>query len=262
MRKKLVSVVSLLIVVVSSLIIGFFYIEDAFAADGDSQTIYATEDTTLVYESSGHFLDEDGEGVLSVGYRAYYNNTEAQSLLKFTLPTIPAGYEIESASLYFPVTTADIQSIVPFSLKVSTSTNHSWVAGFVNSNTVPKPTIGSTQSIPVSNNAPILGPIDITSYIIEESLKTTPKATLILSAFSYADAVASNITNMNHYINSGEFNGYMDKPQLIITYSEMKNIEITGVENDGIYKTNVIPQFNIGTATLNESLFRVVHRFL
>ncbi|WP_149466396.1 S-layer homology domain-containing protein [Paenibacillus antarcticus] len=258
MRKKLVSVVSLLIVAVSS-IIGVFNTEDAFAADGDQQSIYATEDTTLVYESSGNFLDEDGEGVLSVGYMDFYNKTEAQILLNFTLPTIPSGYEIESASLYFPVTDANTQSIVPFSLKVSTSTNHSWVAGLVNSATVPEPTIGSTQSIPVPNNVnidkPILGPIDITRYIIEESLKTTPKATLILSAFSYADAVASNITNMDHYINTGEINSHLAKPHLIITYSEIQNIEITGVENGVSYKSNVTPKFNIGTATLNGAAF-------
>ena len=117
-RKKLVSVVSLLIVAVSSMIIGVFITEDAYAVDGDPQSIYATEDTTLVYGSSGNFLDE-----------------------------------------------------------------------------------------------------------------------------------------MDHYINTGEINSYLAKPHLIISYSAIQNIEITGVVNDGIYNTNVTPQFNIGTAYLNGNPF-------
>ncbi|WP_340398387.1 S-layer homology domain-containing protein [Paenibacillus sp. FSL H8-0079] len=42
-------------------------------------------------------------------------------------------------------------------------------------------------------------------------------------------------------------------PYLIITYSEIVNIEITGVEDGGLYNTNVTPQFNTGSATLNGS---------
>ncbi|UZN01354.1 hypothetical protein OL548_33795 (plasmid) [Lysinibacillus sp. MHQ-1] len=49
--------------------------------------------------------------------------------------------------------------------------------------------------------------------------------------------------------------GGNQRPYLIITYSEIVNIEITGIDDGGLYNTNVIPEFNMGTATLNGTSF-------
>jgi uncharacterized repeat protein (TIGR02543 family) len=64
------------------------------------------------------------------------------------------------------------------------------------------------------------------------------------------------VEDANHYIQMTESNisGNLG-PYLIITYSEITNLVVTGVTNDYAYRTNVTPQFNVGTATLNGSLF-------
>lgn len=46
-----------------------------------------------------------------------------------------------------------------------------------------------------------------------------------------------------------------ERPYLIITYTEIVEIEITGVTDGGLYNSNVTPHFNVGTATLNGAPF-------
>ncbi|NUU56194.1 S-layer homology domain-containing protein [Paenibacillus taichungensis] len=100
------------------------------------------------------------------------------------------------------------------------------------------------HTIPEIHPKPTLAPFDFTSHISEESLKTNPTATFILSVLSAEEARSADIPTKEHYIQTTD-----------ITYSEIEDIEITGVVNDGIYNTNVTPQFNIGTATLNGASF-------
>lgn len=100
------------------------------------------------------------------------------------------------------------------------------------------------HTIPEIHPKPTLVPFDFTSHISEENLKTNPTATFILSVLSAEEARSADIPTKEHYIQTTD-----------ITYTEIEDIEITGVVNDGIYNTNVTPQFNIGTATLNGASF-------
>lgn len=108
----------------------------------------------------------------------------------------------------------------------------------------------------VTTEHPTLNPFDFTSYISGEFTKTNPRATFILSGMTVEEAGNAGVPRGgNHYIQMIE-NHIGDGtlgPYLIITYSEIVNIEITGVEDGGLYNTNVTPQFNTGSATLNGS---------
>ncbi|MFF2886269.1 S-layer homology domain-containing protein [Paenibacillus sp. NPDC057967] len=261
MKKKLVAIVLL---VASIGLIFTFNNQDVVSANIVTTPIYAIEDTTIVYEGigAGKFMYEDGGlGYLDVGYQGSFGGPlEVQSLLKYDLPPTPAGYEIESANLYFPVTGGSLRSGVPFTFKASASTSHGWTQDLVTSYTLPAPAPGSTQSISVANNVPLnkptLGPIDFTSYITQESLKSTPRATFILSGFSAEEAQDANIAFLDHYIQTNESNVTTSiRPYLIVTYTEKISIEITGVINGGVYNTNVTPLFNMGTATINGAFF-------
>jgi len=225
-----------------------------------SSPIYAAEDTTIIYES-GMIYESGNLGNLDAGYQGTSGvPLEAQVLLKFNLPTIPAGYEVETASLYLPVTGGTFQATTNFSLKVSTSTNHNWAqdSGITSP---PAPTSGSTQSRLLSNNVPqlkpTLAPFNFTSYISRESAEPDPRATFILSGMTAQEAAEAGITHADHFIQMTENHAHDGSlgPYLIITYSEIVNIEITGVVDGGLYNTNPTPTFNIGTATLNGSPF-------
>ncbi|UZN01353.1 DNRLRE domain-containing protein (plasmid) [Lysinibacillus sp. MHQ-1] len=180
----------LLLPAIISLII-IFNNQDVVYANIVSSSIYASEDTTIVYDGLGasKFMYEDGGyGYLDVGYQGTFGSPlEVQSLLKFQLPAIPEGYQVETANLYFPVIGGAIQETADFLFKVSTSTNHNWTQGTVTSLTLPTPTSGSTQSRLLDNFIPVhkptLAPFDFTSYVLEESTKANPRATFILSAF-------------------------------------------------------------------------------
>ncbi|MDR9746045.1 S-layer homology domain-containing protein [Paenibacillus taichungensis] len=100
------------------------------------------------------------------------------------------------------------------------------------------------HTIPEIHPKPTLAPFDFTSHISEENLKTNPTATFILSVLSAEEARSADIPTKEHYIQTTD-----------ITYTEIEDIEITGVVNDGIYNTNVTPLFYIGTATLNGASF-------
>ncbi|MGE7842387.1 S-layer homology domain-containing protein [Lysinibacillus sp. NPDC093712] len=263
MRKKIASIVSLLPLVVSLGIIFIFSNQDVAFANNSSVPIYVTEDTTMVYEGiDAGFAYEDGTlGYLDVGFQGTYGTPlEVQVLLKFQLPPIPAGYEVESANLYIPVTGGTLQATTNFSLKVSTSTDHNWIQD-TGITSPPAPTSGSTQSRMLANNVtmlkPTLAPFDFTSYISEESTKADSRATFILSGMTAQEAAQNGILFMDHYIQMTESNmhGGSRGPYLIITYSEIVDIQVTGVQDGGLYSTNVTPQFNIGTATLNGSPF-------
>ncbi|WP_082389551.1 InlB B-repeat-containing protein [Lysinibacillus sp. ZYM-1] len=177
------------------------------------------------------------------------------------MPATPPGYQVETANLYFPVIGGTIQETAAFVFKVSTSTNHDWTQNTVTPSRLPAPTTGSTQSRILNSsvlvNKPTLAPFIFTSYILEESTKTTPRATFILSSFSAEEAQIANILSSDHYIQTTKTNmgGGGQSPYLIITYSEIVNIEITGIDDGGLYNTNVTPKFNIGTATLNGTPF-------
>lgn len=125
----------------------------------------------------------------------------------------------------------EIQALLK-SFKVTTSTNHNWSGGSANSSNLPAATAGSTQSRVLASDVPVLKPtlalFDITDYVSAESMKSN--------------------SNKSH-INSGQ------SPYLIIAYSEIVDITITGVTDGGAYNTNVTPQFNVGTATLNGNAF-------
>jgi len=265
-KKRVAWIVILLLVIVSIGLLGNLYIEDAYAANGDPQTIYAVEDTTIVYEGIGgtKTMYEDGDlGYLDVGYQGEFGTPlEVQVLLKYDLPEIPEGYEVESANLYFPITGGEIQNAASFSLKASSSSNHDWTQNNISNATLPAPIAGSTIARSVATNAlianpkPVIGPFDFTSYVSEEIYKSDPRATFIFSAFTAEQAEAANIKFYNHYIQTTEthMNG-TTRPYLIITYTEMTNIEITGVTDGSFYRNNVTPHFNVGTATLNGAPF-------
>lgn len=263
MRKKIASIVNLLPLVVSLGIIFIFSNQDVAFANNSLVPIYATEDTTMVYEGiDAGFTYEDGNlGYLDVGFQGTYGTPlEVQVLLKFQLPPIPVGYKVESANLYIPVTGGTLQATTNFSLKVSTSTNHNWIQD-TGITSPPAPTSGSTQTRILANNVtmlkPTLAPFDFTSYISEESTKVNSRATFILSGMTAQEAAQNGILSMDHYIKMTESNmqGGSLGPYLIITYSENVEIQVTGVQNGGLYSTSVTPQFNIGTATLNGSPF-------
>ncbi|MCR8657150.1 S-layer homology domain-containing protein [Paenibacillus endoradicis] len=264
MKNRVAWIVILLLVIVSIGLLGNLYIEDAYAANGDPQTIYAVEDTTIIYEGTGgsKIMYEDGNlGYLDVGYQGTFGvPLEVQVLLKYNLPDIPEGYEVESANLYFPMIGGNIQGAASFSLKASSSLNHDWIQDTIASETLPAPIAGSTIARSVATNAPIakpvIGPFDFTSYVSNEIYKTNPRATFILSAFTAEQAAAANITFLDHYIQSTETHmGGTARPYLMITYTEMVNIEITGVTDGSFYRNNVTPHFNVGTATLNGAPF-------
>ncbi|MFJ7407874.1 MULTISPECIES: S-layer homology domain-containing protein [unclassified Lysinibacillus] len=262
MRKKIASIVSLLSLVVSLGTTFIFSNQDVAFANNSLVPIYATEDTTMVYEGiDAGLVYEDGNlGYLDVGYQGTYGAPlQVQVLLKFQLPPIPAGYEVESANLYIPVTGGALQATTNFLLKVSTSTNHNWIQD-TGIPSPPAPTSGSTQSRTLANNVtilkPTLAPFDFTSYISEESMKTYSRATFILSGMTAQEAAQNGILFMDHYIQMTESNmGGNLGPYLIITYSEIVDFQVTGVQDGGLYSTNVTPQFNIGTATLNGNPF-------
>ncbi|MEG0383931.1 MAG: S-layer homology domain-containing protein [Solibacillus sp.] len=110
--------------------------------------------------------------------------------------------------------------------------------------------IFNNQSV-VSANPPLPTPI------LGEFTKTDPKATFILSGMTAQEVANNGINYLEHYIQMTETNmgdGTLD-PNLIFTYSQIPNIEITGVVDGGNYNTNVTPQFNVGSATLNGSPF-------
>lgn len=259
-RKRVVSIASMLVVIVCMACIVIFNNQSLASANVVSSPIYAAEDTTIIYESG--MIYEDGNlGYLDVGYQGTFGvPLEAQVLLKFNLPTIPAGYEVETANLYLPVTGGTFQATTNFSLKVSTSTNHNWAqdSGITSP---PAPTSGSTQSRLLSNNVPqlkpTLAPFNFTSYISRESAEPDPRATFILSGMTAQEAAEARITHADHFIQMTENHAHDGSlgPYLIITYSEIVNIEITGVVDGGLYNTNPTPTFNIGTATLNGSPF-------
>ncbi|WP_167350871.1 S-layer homology domain-containing protein [Paenibacillus amylolyticus] len=250
----------MIVVIVCMACIVIFNNQSLASANVVSSPIYAAEDTTIIYESG--MIYEDGNlGYLDVGYQGTFGvPLEAQVLLKYNLPTIPAGYEVETASLYLPVTGGTFQATTNFSLKVSTSTNHNWAqdSGITSP---PAPTSGSTQSRLLSNNVPqlkpTLAPFNFTSYISRESAEPDPRATFILSGMTAQEAAEAGITHADHFIQMTENHAHGGSlgPYLIITYSEILDIEITGVEDGGLYNTNVTPIFNTGTATLNGSPF-------
>ncbi|WP_145148096.1 S-layer homology domain-containing protein [Paenibacillus xylanexedens] len=259
-RKRVVSIASLLVVIVCMACNVIFNNQSLASANVVSSPIYAAEDTTIIYESG--MIYEDGNlGYLDVGYQGTFGvPLEAQVLLKYNLPTIPAGYEVETASLYLPVTGGTFQATTNFSLKVSTSTNHSWAqdSGITSP---PAPTSGSAQSRLLSNNVPqlkpTLAPFNFTSYISRQSAEPDPRATFILSGMTAQEAAEAGITHADHFIQMTENHAHDGSlgPYLSITYSEIVNIEITGVVDSGLYNTNPTPTFNIGTATLNGSPF-------
>ncbi|REK74828.1 InlB B-repeat-containing protein [Paenibacillus paeoniae] len=263
MGKKFVSRGSMLLVIFCMAIIVFLNSQSVASANIPPTPIFASEDTTIIYEGiNASLIYENGDlGYLDVGYRGTFGvPVEAQVLLKYDLPPIPAGYEIETASLYIPVSGGNLQPTTNFSLKISTSTNHSWTQDS-NITSPPAPTSGSTQTRILANNAPLLkptlAPFNFTSYIVDESLKANPKATFILSGMNAQEAASNGINNLEHYIQMTETNvgnGTLG-PYLIISYSQLPTIEITGVTDGGLYNTNVTPQFNAGTATLNGSPF-------
>lgn len=231
-----------------------------------SPPIYAIEDTTIVYEgidSNKYIYEDGGLGYLDVGYQGTYGPPiEVQSLLKFELPPIPEGYQVETANLYFPVLGGTIHPNVDFFFKVSTSTHHNWTEDTITPATLPTPNLGSTQTrlldhtLTGLNPKPTLDPFDFTSYISEENEKTNPRATFILSAFSAEEARNAGILSNEHYIQTTETHmGGDQRPHLIMTYTETVNIEITGVTDGGLYNSNVTPHFNMGTATLNGAPF-------
>lgn len=260
MKKKIASIVSLLPLIVSMGLIFIFSNKDIAFANMVSTPIYASEDTTMIYEGiNAGLVYEDGNlGYLDVGYQGIYGNPlEAQVLLKFQLPPIPLGYSVETANLYIPVTGGTFQGTTNFYLKVSTSTNHNWTQDAVMMSSPPAPTSGSIQTRLLAHSVPVLkptlAPFNFTSYISEEFTKADPRATFILSGMTAQEAAQAGIPNSDHFIQMTENHAHDGRlgPYLIITYSEMANIEITGVVDGGLYNTNVTPQFNVGTATLN-----------
>ncbi|MCW3790370.1 InlB B-repeat-containing protein [Paenibacillus sp. LS1] len=260
MRKRVVSIASMLVVIVCMACIVIFNNQSLASANVVSSPIYAAEDTTIIYESG--MIYEDGHlGYLDVGYQGTFGvPLEAQVLLKYNLPTIPAGYEVETASLYLPVTGGTFQATTNFSLKVSTSKQHSWAqdSGITSP---PALTSGSTQSRQLANNVPLLkptlAPFNFTSYISGESAKPDPRATFILTGMTAQEATEAGITYADHFIQMTENHAHDGSlgPYLIITYSEIVDIKITGVEDGGLYNTNITPTLNTGTATLNGSPF-------
>ncbi|WP_196426699.1 S-layer homology domain-containing protein [Lysinibacillus cavernae] len=263
MRKKIASIISLLPLAVSMGIIFIFSSQDVASANIVSTPIYASEDTTMIYEGvNAELVYEDGNlGYLDVGYQGTFGNpVEVQVLLKFDLPPTPPGYEVGTANLYIPVTGGAFHASTNFSLKVSTSIDHSWVQDS-NITSPPAPTSGSTQTRLLANNVPLLkptlAPFDFTSYISAESTKANPRVTFILSGMTAQEAAQAGIQYSDHYIQMTENHAYDGSlgPYLIITYSKIANIEITGVVDGGLYNTNVTPQFNVGTATLNGNPF-------
>lgn len=261
-RKRIISITSLLVVLVCIAFIVFLNNQSLASANIISSPSYATEDTTIVYEgiNAGMIYEDGNLGYLDVGYQGSYGAPlEVQVLLKFNLPTIPVGYEVETANLYIPVTGGTFQGTTDFSLKVSTSTNHNWTQDAVMSPPARSP--GSTQSRTLANNVPILkptlAPFDFTSYISGEFTKATPRATFILSGMTAQEAAEKGIAYVDHFIQMTESNVHSGNlgPYLIITYSEIVDIQITGVQDGGLYNTNVTPQFNNGTATLNGNPF-------
>jgi len=262
-RKKLLTTVCMLLAVASIGLFTFIY-QSVVSADVVSTPIYASEDTTILYEgvNPNKIMYEDGNlGYLDVGYQGTFGvPLEAQVLLKYHLPPTPAGQEIKSAELYFPLIGGSLRAGPSFSLKASVSTNHEWIQDRVTFATLPAAIPGSTIARSVAGDAPmtkpVLGPFDFTGYITEESLKADPRATFILSGFTAEQAQAANISYQEHYIQTAESNmNSKDSPYLIITYTDAINIDITGVYNGGLYNTNVTPAFNIGTATLNGAPF-------
>ncbi|MEG0982239.1 Ig-like domain-containing protein, partial [Algoriella sp.] len=222
--------------------------------------LYASENTTIVYEGihGSKRMSEDGNlGNLDVGYQGIYGvPVEGQVLLKFKLPVVPEGYEVETALLYFPIKGGVIQGAASFSLKASSSLNHNWTQNEVSNATLPTPIAGSTIARSVAMNAPttkpVIGPYDFTSYVSNEIYKSNPHATFIFSAFSAEQAEAAKILHNEHYVKTTETHlGGTERPYLVITYTEVTEIEITGVTNGSFYRNNVTPHFNVGTATLN-----------
>lgn len=261
-RKRIISIASLLVVLVCIAFIIFFNNQSLASANIITSPIRVTEDTTIVYEgiNAGRIYEDGNLGYLDVGYQGSYGvPLEVQVLLKFNLPTIPAGYEVETANLYIPVTGGTFQGATDFSLKVSTSTNNNWTQDNVMSPPAPSP--GSTQSRTLANNVPILkptlAPFDFTSYISGEFTKATPRATFILSGMTVQEAAENGMLYVDHFIQMTESNMHDGNlgPYLIITYSEIVDIAITGIDDGGLYNRSVTPQFNIGTATLNGSQF-------
>ncbi len=264
MKNKFAPITILLLAVMGmGLVSMLFYPKHATAAVAPSH-IYAVEDTTIIYMGTGgskYMYEDGGLGYLDVGYQGSYEEPlEVQVLLKYQLPDIPAGYEVESANLYFPVIAGNLQGAAPFSLEASSSLNHDWIQDEITLATLPAPISGSTIARSVATNAPVakpvIGPFDFTSYVTDEIRKSNPRATFILSAFTAEQAAAADITSLDHYIQTTEthMNG-TERPYLIITYTEIDQIEITGVMDGGLYNTNVTPHFNRGTATLNGALF-------
>lgn len=122
MKKKIASIVSLLPLIVSMGLIFIFSNKDIAFANMVSPPIYASEDTTMIYEGiNAGLVYEDGNlGYLDVGYQGVYGMPlEVQVLLKFQLPPIPVGYRVETANLYIPVTGGTFQGTTNFYLKVS-----------------------------------------------------------------------------------------------------------------------------------------------
>ncbi|WP_082560240.1 InlB B-repeat-containing protein [Paenibacillus sp. Root52] len=262
LKKRVVPTVSMFVVIVSMAIIVIFNNQSLVSANMVTTPIYVSEDTTIVYEGvdAGMVYEDGNLGYLDVGYQGTYGNPlEVQVLLKFNLPPTPEGYEIETANLYIPVTGGTFQQ-TNFMLKVSTSTDHSWMqdSGITSP---PAPTPASAQSRLLASTVPhlkpTLAPFTFTSYISAESTKANPRATFILSGMTVQEAAQAGIQYADHFIQMIENNagGGISGPYLIMTYSELVNIEITGVTDIGIYNTSVIPQFNVGTATLNGSPF-------
>ncbi|WP_145407642.1 InlB B-repeat-containing protein [Paenibacillus xylanexedens] len=262
-KKRVASTLSMFVVIVSMTLIVIFTNQSLASANMVSTPIFVSEDTTIVYEGihAGLVYEDGNLGYLDVGYQGTFSQpTEVQVLLKFSLPLTPHGYEIETANLYIPVTGGTFQSTTNFSLKVSTSLDHSWIQDS-NITSPPVPTSGSTQTRVLANNVPLdkptLAPFDFTSYISVESAKADPRATFILSGMTAQEAAQAGIQYADHYIQMTEnhtHNG-TSGPYLIITYSEIVNIEITGVVDGSLYNTNVAPTFNTGTATLNGNPF-------
>ncbi|MFJ7922223.1 S-layer homology domain-containing protein [Lysinibacillus fusiformis] len=263
MRKKIASIVSLMPLVVSMGLIFIFSNKDIAFANIVSTPIYASEDTTMIYEGihAGLVYEDGNLGYLDVGYQGVYGvPLEVQVLLKFQLPPIPVGYRVETANLYIPVTGGTLQAAINFSLKISTSTKHNWTQD-TGISSPPAPTSGSIQTRLLAHNVPILkptlAPFNFTSYISEEFTKADPRATFILSGMTAQEAAQAGIPNSDHFIQMTENHAHdgSQGPYLIITYSEIANIEITGVVDGGLYNTDVTPQFNVGTATLNGNPF-------
>lgn len=257
------SIASLLVVIVSMAFIVIFNNQSSVSANMVTTPIYASEDTTMIYGglNAGIVYEDGGLGYLDVGYQGTYGDPlEVQVLLKFSLPPTPPGYEVETANLYIPVTGGSFQATTNFSLKVSTSTDHSWLQDS-EITSPPAPTSGSTQTRLLASTVPTLkptlAPFTFTSYISAESKKANPRATFILSGMTAQEAAQAGIQYADHYIQMTENHAGDGRsgPYLIITYSEIVNIEITGVTDGGSYNTNVTPQFNVGTATLNGNPF-------